>query len=345
MGRRGAGGRGSSAHGAPDGSRGEQDPRREPYRDPQREPYREPQREQREPYREPQRGEMYPDPQREPYGEPQRPLYRDQREPYRDPQRELYRDPQAPGGMRQREPSARPPESFQSFQPPPPPNQLPPAQPPASRPPAQRPPNQPPPSRSRQQATKKPGHGATYSVVVMTLGALAGVGVLAAQAAATAPKVSTSAAKSKGSTQSGASGTSTSAATDVNALPAGSGSGLRVVYGEGAKRVWLVSAQNAVVRTMAIVPGTVPAPSGTYTVTSKLSNETGTDGTPVQYVVVYGKIKVSGKSVALGFDAVANVTGLPPAPTSRTGAVRMTQADAQALFNFTADGTDVVVMP
>jgi hypothetical protein len=346
MGRRGAGGRDSSAHGASDGSRGEQDPRREPYREPQREPYQDP---QREPYREPQRGGPYRDPQREPFGDPQRELYPDpqrelyrdpQREPYRDPQREQFRDPQVPGGMRQREPSARPPESFQSFQPPPPP-----AQPPVSRPPGQRPPNQPPPSRSRQQATKKPGHGATYSVVVMTLAALAGVGVLAAQAAATAPRVSNNAAKGKGSTQPGAAGTSTSAATGANPLPAGSGSGLRVVYGEAAKRVWLVNAQNTVVRTMAVVPGTVPAPSGTYTVTSKLPSETGTDGTPVQYVVVYGKIRVSGKSVALGFDAVANVTGLPPAPTSRTGAARMTQADAQALFNFSSDGTDVVVMP
>jgi hypothetical protein len=348
MGRRGAGGRDSSAHGASGGSRGEQDPRREPYREPQREPYRDP---QHEPYREPQReqrGEPYREPQREPFGNPQRELYPDpQRELYRDPPREAYRDPQreqlrepqVPGGMRQREPGARPPESFQSFQPAPAP-----AQPPVSRPPGERPPNQPPASRSRQQAKKKPGHGATYSVVVMTLAALAGVGVLAAQAAATAPKVS-NAAKGKGSTQPGPAGTSTSAATSPNPLPAGSGSGLRVVYGEAAKRVWLVSAQNAVVRTMAVVPGTVPAPSGTYTVTSKLPSETGTDGTPVQYVVVYGKIRVSGKSVALGFDAVANVTGLPPAPTSRTGAVRMTQADAQALFNFSSDGTEIVVMP
>jgi hypothetical protein len=182
----------------------------------------------------------------------------------------------------------------------------------------------------------------------MTLAALAGVGVLAAQAAATAPKVSASAAKGKDSTQpstssSAAAGSSTSAG--ANGLPAGSGSGLRVVYGVAAKRVWLISASNAVVRTMTIVPGTLAVPTGTYTVTSKLSSVTGTDGTPVQYVVLFGKIQVNGSSLAVGFDAVANVTGLPAPPTSRTAAVRMAQADAQALFNFSSAGTDVVVMP
>jgi len=111
-----------------------------------------------------------------------------------------------------------------------------------------------------------------------------------------------------------------------------------------AKRVWLVSSANAVVRTFMIVPGTVAAPAGSYSVTSKLSSVTGTDGTPVQYVVLFGKVSASGSSTALGFDAVANITGMPPAPTARTAAVRMAQADAQALWSFSGVGTKVVVV-
>ncbi len=213
----------------------------------------------------------------------------------------------------------------------------------SSAPPAPAQPPAAPPSRQRsRQGKKKPGHGATYSVVVMTIASLFGVAVLAAQAAATAPQVSNNPAKGA-STASGqptanaSAGSATGGSTNPTALPANSGSGARIVYAEGAKRIWLVSSNNTVARTMNVVPGTVPAPTGSFTVTNKLSQVTGTDGTPVQYVVLFNK--------AFGFDAVANVTGLPPAPTSRTGGVRMAQADAQALFNFSSVGTTVVVLP
>ena len=208
------------------------------------------------------------------------------------------------------------------------------------------PPSQPPaPPRSRQEQRKKPGRGATYSVVVMTIASLFGVAVLAAQAAATAPQVSTTkASKTTGQPTSNASAGSGGAANTV-ALPANSGSGARIVYSEGAKRVWLVSSGGTVARTMLVVPGTVAAPTGSFTVTDKLTNVTGTDGTPVQYVVLFNKAKVDGTNTAFGFDAVANVSGMPPAPSSRTGGVRMAQADAQALFNFCTFTTTVVVLP
>lgn len=196
-------------------------------------------------------------------------------------------------------------------------------------------------------APKKPGHGATYSVVVMTLAALAGVGVLAAQAAATAPKVSTATGKStqtKHPVSAGSSGAATPK-PDPNALPANSGSGLRVVYGEAAKRVWLVSANNSVARNFVVVPGTVAAPTGNFSVTNRLSSSQGSDGTPVQYVVIFNNARVDHGSTSFGFDAVANVTGLPPAATSRTGGIRMAQTDAQALWSFTNFGTAVVVVP
>lgn len=206
------------------------------------------------------------------------------------------------------------------------------------------------PQSGSRAAPKKPGHGATYSVLVMTAASLVGVAVLAAQAAATAPKVSSSAiAKTGGtvSTPQAKGGTPAASGTHSNAtaLPANSGSGPRIVYGEAAKRVWLVSASNAVVRTFVVVPGTVTAPTGNFSVTNRLSSAAGTDGTPVQYVVLFNKARVDGSSTAFGFDAVANVTGMPPAPTARTGGVRMTQADAQALWTFSNFGTVVVVMP
>lgn len=183
----------------------------------------------------------------------------------------------------------------------------------------------------------------------MTLAALAGVGVLAAQAAATAPKVSTT-AKSGASKQPGRGGASAGSfapAPNPLALPAGSGSGSgpRIVYGEAARRVWLVSSGTTVARTFEIVPGSVAAPVGTFKVTNRLSTSEGTDGTPIQYVVLFDIARVNRASTAFGFDAVANVTGLPPAPSARTGGIRMAQADAQALWNFSNFGTAVVVMP
>jgi hypothetical protein len=180
----------------------------------------------------------------------------------------------------------------------------------------------------------------------MTAVALAGVGILATQAAATAPKVSSNVAAAKSTRAPGTGVARSSAPTtaDPTALPAKSGTGLRIVYGVGARRVWLVSSSNTVVRTFPIVPGTIAAPTGAYTVISRLSSETGTDGTPVQYVVLFGRIRYNGSNTALGFDAVANVTGMPPAPGGHTAAVRMAQADAQALWDFSTFGTAVVVV-
>jgi lipoprotein-anchoring transpeptidase ErfK/SrfK len=45
-----------------------------------------------------------------------------------------------------------------------------------------------------------------------------------------------------------------------------------------------------------------------------------------------------------GFDAEQGITGLPPAPTGKTGGVRMAQVDAQVLYSFASVGTAVVVV-
>ncbi|MBR7832397.1 L,D-transpeptidase [Actinospica durhamensis] len=167
---------------------------------------------------------------------------------------------------------------------------------------------------------------------MMTIAALAGVGILAAQAEATAPHASANSAAK-------VSATSTNAAPQADALPANSGSGTRIVYSPSLHRVWLVQG-STVSRTMQVVPGTVTPPAGTYPVYAKSPGSTGGDGVSVVYLVRFD----SSSSTVFGFDAEAGLIGMPPAPKGHTGGVRMEQTDAQVLYQFAAVGTDVVVV-
>lgn len=197
----------------------------------------------------------------------------------------------------------------------------------------------------------------------MTVGALLGVAALAAQAAHTSNHSAVNAQTAgASSSRSGAAATShpsasasssvsvspsahkTSAAANPTALPANSGSGARVVYSISGQRVWIVSSGSSVSSTFQVVPGTLTPPTGSYQVSDKEASETGSDGTPVQYVVLFGQAVVNGENAVFGFDAVAGVPGLPPAPTSATGGIRMAQENARAIFNFASTGTAVVVV-
>lgn len=192
----------------------------------------------------------------------------------------------------------------------------------------------------QRPSKRRSGRGATFSVFVMSMATLVGVGVLAAQAKATAPRVRTPiavAASGKSSTKSGPGSTT----SNVAALPANSGSGTRIVYSPSEKRVWLVSGSKTVERTIVAVPGTIAAPDGSYAVYDKSPGSTGSDGVQVLYVV---RFEASGASTAYGFDADANISGLPPAPTGKTAGIRMAQLDAQALYEFSSVGTTVVVV-
>jgi len=207
-------------------------------------------------------------------------------------------------------------------------------------------PTSPPPTRRadapRPGKPKKSGHGATFSVLMMTIASLAAVGVLAAQAEATAPRVRApiTAVAAKSGSKSG-SGSTTTTTTTTFPLPASSGSGTRIVYSVGQKRAWLVQ-DTTVDRTMEVVPGTIAAPAGTYEVSAKSPGATGSDGVQVLYVVRFDS---SSSSTTYGFDADANVSGLPPAPTGQTAGIRMAQTDAYALYQFSSVGTSVVVVP
>lgn len=195
---------------------------------------------------------------------------------------------------------------------------------------------QPPAAPPRSSGRPKSGRGATFSVVMMTLAALAAVGVLAAQAEATAPKVHATGTSAANAKSSGGSKPGSSSAT---ALPANSGSGTRIVYSPSARRAWLVE-NSTVERTMTVVPGTVTPPAGSYTVYGKRPGSLGGDGVTVLYVVSFD----SSAPNTFGFDAEAGVAGLPPAPKGHTGGIRMTQIDAQLLYEFASVGTTVVVV-
>jgi hypothetical protein len=183
----------------------------------------------------------------------------------------------------------------------------------------------------------------------MTAVSLVAVGALALQASGQSAQLSSANSAQNGAPAgSGApSGAPTNPAAAVNplALPANSGSGERIVYSPAAKRVWMVAPDGTtVLHTFPIVPGTVPVPPGVYHVSNRASGENGSDGISVQYVVFFDNAATENAATAFAFDAEADVTGLPPAPTGHTGAVRMAQFDAGLIWYFAPIGTLVVVV-
>ncbi len=175
-------------------------------------------------------------------------------------------------------------------------------------------------------------------VAALTTGALAVIGVLTWQASAAPGRVAgpgPSAVPGKHSAPPGP-----SAAERARMVPAGSGTGRRVVYSPGRKRVWLVGAAGTAARTYAVAPGTVSPVPGKYKVTGHSAKITGSDGTPVTHIVYFAVFQ----SVSIAFDAAADGSFPTPDPTKRTGAIREHVADAAALWTFATSGTPVVVV-
>jgi hypothetical protein len=130
------------------------------------------------------------------------------------------------------------------------------------------------------------------------------------------------------------------------ALPAGSGSGRRIVYSNSMQRVWLVERSNRVVSSY-LVSGRrgVPAPA-TYRVFSKSRSST-SGSVRLDYMVRFAR----GRSLAIGFHSI------PYYPGGRTiqseaelgsfrshGCVRQRASDAIRLWDFAPIGTTVVVL-
>jgi lipoprotein-anchoring transpeptidase ErfK/SrfK len=135
------------------------------------------------------------------------------------------------------------------------------------------------------------------------------------------------------------------------ALPAGSGSGNRIVYGIAAQQVWLVDDTNAVTRTYPVSGSKYDQlQPGTYEVFSKSESTTSWHGTEsMEYMVRFHR----GARANIGFHdiPVDTSTGTEVQTLSELGTplsdgcIRQDAADAKALWDFAPVGTLVVVLP
>ncbi|MCD0481946.1 hypothetical protein LO771_05835 [Streptacidiphilus sp. ASG 303] len=184
--------------------------------------------------------------------------------------------------------------------------------------------------------------GSGTVVTGLTLGAMAAVAALAVQAQGTGRK----AAPASPPPPSGASASprpGAAQAPPVPALPAASGTGRRVVYSLGADRVWLVDPARTpqVVRSFRVRPSAVDPAPGTYGVFSRRPAVTGSDGRPIEHVLLFAR----SSGVPVGFSAAVDGSLPTPVPGSRTGGIRETRADGAALWRFAPLQSRVVVVP
>lgn len=174
-------------------------------------------------------------------------------------------------------------------------------------------------------------------VAGLTAAALAAVGFLAYQASASAPDTLGKPDKSPSASAS----RSPKDKKNPTALPAQSGTGERVVYSLGDDRVWLVTATGKVKLTFEVMPGTVDPTPGKYTVSSRTGSVTGTDGTPIEHVVIF----TTSDGVAIGFSAAVDGSTPKPDPAKKTGGIRESRAHGDAMWKFAGITQKVVVVP
>ncbi|MFJ6214397.1 hypothetical protein ACIQGZ_13840 [Streptomyces sp. NPDC092296] len=174
--------------------------------------------------------------------------------------------------------------------------------------------------------------GSGVVVTGLTLGALAVITALAVQANGTEDRATAAPAPSTSPVQAAPTATAP-AKPKVPAVPAHSGSGRRVVYSLGQDRVWLVDPTHKpqVVRTFTVQPSTVDPDPGTYPVHSFTPTATGSDGTPIEHVVLFAY----SSDLWVGFSAAVDGSTPKPDPAKKTGGVRETRADGKALWDFT----------
>ncbi len=132
------------------------------------------------------------------------------------------------------------------------------------------------------------------------------------------------------------------------AIPADSGSGRRIVYGNTAQRVWLIEADGSVFDSYA-VSGRRDRPSpGTYAVYSKSEKAwAGHDGITMDHMVRFAH----GRSLAIGFHSIpVDAAGTPLQTLAELGShrsagcVRQEAGKAAQLYGWAEIGTTVVVL-
>ncbi|MFR9797921.1 L,D-transpeptidase [Streptomyces sp. MS06] len=177
-------------------------------------------------------------------------------------------------------------------------------------------------------------------VTGLTAGAVAAVTALAVQADH-GPRPVASAQSRPGATASASPSPRPAPTRTAVALPDGSGTGRRIVYSLGSKRVWLVDASGGQRRTFTVWPGTVSPKVGTYTVAGRRDATTGTDGVPIEHIVYF----TARSGVYIAFSGALDGSS-PPAPTAgaKTGGIRLHKDDSAAMWAFATKGTRVAVV-
>jgi hypothetical protein len=178
-------------------------------------------------------------------------------------------------------------------------------------------------------------------VAGLTAAALAAVAFLAYQASASAPAGSLKPRPdSSATTERPGSSAGSDNKQPRHPVPAGSGSGVRVVYALGERRVWLVGQDERVTRTFKVTPSSVSPPPGQYAVTSRSARIPGSDGVTVEHVVRFTSVD----GVVIGFSAAVDGSLPEPGAGQKTGGIRENRADGKAMWSFAAIGTKVVVV-
>ncbi|MFD3700477.1 hypothetical protein ACFWUZ_30865 [Streptomyces sp. NPDC058646] len=177
-------------------------------------------------------------------------------------------------------------------------------------------------------------------VAGLTAAAIAVVGFLGYQASATAPAAPPKAAQPVPAPVENQVPAKLDPAKPVP-LPADSGSGVRVVYSVGQKRVWLVGEAGQEPKSFPVVPSTVHPKPGSYAVSSRSNTVTGSDGVPVEHVVRFA----NADGVVVGFSARVDGATPEPDPNKKTGGIRMSRADGDAIWAFATINAKVVVVP
>ncbi|MFG2499935.1 hypothetical protein ACGFSB_17175 [Streptomyces sp. NPDC048441] len=175
-------------------------------------------------------------------------------------------------------------------------------------------------------------------VAGLTAAAVAAVGFLAYQASASAPD---DLGKKPDTSPSASASRSPKDKAHRTALPARSGAGERVVYSVGDDRVWLVAGSGKTRRTFKVTPSTVDPVPGTYAVTSRSGKVTGTDGVAIEHVVRFATVD----GIAIGFSAAMDGSTPKPDPDKKTGGIRESRKDGNAMWEFATISKKVVVVP
>ena len=132
-------------------------------------------------------------------------------------------------------------------------------------------------------------------------------------------------------------------------VPPGSGSGRRIVYSNGAQRVWLIEGDETVVDTY-LISGREGVPDrGVYEVFSKSEIAyAGHDGITMRYMV---RFTHADSGLAIGFHSIPNTASGEPMQTEEqlgefhsAGCVRQSLGHAAALYEWADEGTIVHVV-